>query len=104
MPYLHVTANVGSLGINAGPESPFDVSQVRRNLINLAKRIKEEHGKYPDSFGIQECGTYDFSFAPAFGLPVATDHNVTVLAGHQNAARGVCTYANPLTTTAAPPP
>ena len=102
-PYLHATTNVGSLGINAGADSPLEVSQVRRNLINVMKTIKEEHGKYPDSFGIQESGTYDFNFAPAFSTPLATDEMVEVLADYNNITRGVVTYANPLTCRTMPP-
>ena len=63
MTYLHVSTNVGTLGKGDRISTPESVLEVRRNVLNVLKRIKEEHGKYPDSMGLQEVGVFDVVYS-----------------------------------------
>ena len=57
--HLHLSANVGSLGSNYGDrQNPVRVVEVRRNVYNLLNLINQEHGKHPDSLGLQETGNH----------------------------------------------
>ena len=94
MVYLHVSANVGTLGKGDRISTPDSVSEVRRNVLNVLKRIKEDHGKYPDSMGIQEVGVFDVELSPVFGTPFATDERVRAMKGGLNMIRGVATYGD----------
>ena len=78
MAYLHLCTNVGSLGCDSHGDSPETVSQVRRKLYNTLDRVKLEHGKPPDSVGLQEVGTFGMRLAPYFDKPVGTDATVFI--------------------------
>ena len=93
MVYLHVSTNVGSLGRGDGEWDPNDVSEVRRAVYDLFSRIKQEHGKYPDSLGIQEAGNLEVELGPQFEVPIASDEHVVQVKNGVNIRRGVVTYA-----------
>ena len=104
MTYYHLSANVGSLGCRQLDSiTPDTVPQVRRNLFNLLNQIKEAHGCYPSSVGLQESGSYTVPLAPIFGTPLADDSHAIFEHEGRNKARGVVTYAAEATTTTLPP-
>ena len=63
----------------------------------MLKVVKDTHGKYPDSAGIQEVGNFGVVLAPRFGIPFATDNHVRIMQGGTNKARGVATYCDEAT-------
>ena len=94
--YLHLTANINGFG--------DELSVTRMKTINLFKDIKLEFGRYPDSFGCQECRRFDVRLAPLYSEPVGTDSRVTILQDEHDIKRGCCTYADPLSTVTVDPP
>ena len=87
---LVFSSNVGSVG----PPG----SAVRANLYVTFNKIKDDFDKYPDVAGLGECGEYNAILAPVFGEPVGTDEGCEIMQNGVNISRGVCTYADPLTT------
>jgi len=99
--------NAGSMGYEDAVSVSDGATIVRGNVISLFQNIREDVDGELDVTGIIESGSAKVELAPFYGLPFATNANVTVTSTEtgRNATRGMATYCrSPGTATIVPPP